>query len=147
MKKTTLLLFSFLMAVSVKAQDKIPVANPRDTNAHKFIFDSVEKEAEFPGGAAAWRGFLMRNLAMEKLTDLVSIPKGQKDLSYKATVSFVVEKDGSLSDIKVKNNVPSYIAQEAIRVMKKSPNWIPAVVKGKPVRAYRVQPIVFFFAS
>ncbi|MDI6833957.1 MAG: energy transducer TonB, partial [Bacteroidales bacterium] len=58
-------------------------------------------------------------------------------------VQFVVEKDGSISDIKVVRGIGGICDEEAVRVITKMPNWIPAKQKGIPVRSYYVIPIAF----
>jgi protein TonB len=60
-------------------------------------------------------------------------------------VRFIVCKDGSLCEIKAEKKGQTPLKAEAERVIRNSPNWIPAVVKGKTVKAYRRQPITFQF--
>ena len=61
----------------------------------------------------------------------------------KVFLSFVVEKDGSLSDIKVLRGVSPKIDIEAIRLMKECPNWIPGMNNGQPVRVQYNVPVSF----
>jgi protein TonB len=91
----------------------------------------VEVQAGFPGGPAKWQNFLRNNFT----------PPDEPGLKGKVLVSFVVEKDGTLTDIKVLRDVGYGSGNEAIRVLKKGPKWTPAVQNGKNVRCAFVQPI------
>jgi protein TonB len=58
-------------------------------------------------------------------------------------LSFIVEKDGSLSDIKVLRGIGGGLDEEAVRVLKSSPNWKPGIMNGRPVRVAYTMPIHF----
>lgn len=102
------------------------------------VFTREEKEATFPGGDAAWRAFLGRNLNVE-------VPANNRAPSgvYTVVVKFIVTKDGTLSDVFAETYVGYGVEVEAIRVIKKSPQWLPAKQYGRFVNAYRRQPISF----
>lgn len=61
----------------------------------------------------------------------------------KVTVQFVVERDGSITQVKILRGVDKYLDEEAIRVVKNSPRWKPGTNRGKPVRVYVQVPINF----
>jgi periplasmic protein TonB len=126
----------------VKATHRPPTAKhiSKDTTV---IFDEVEAEAEFAGGDTAWRSFLMNNLDIDKFSDSVKFAANKKVFRQTAIVKFIVCTDGSLCNITTENKkkVHPLIQAEVERVMKLSPNWIPAIQNGKPVKAYRRQPI------
>ena len=63
--------------------------------------------------------------------------------SYTVIIQFVVDMDGSISDIKALTNHGYGLEQEAIRVIKKATKWEPAFQNGRHVKAYRKQPITF----
>ncbi|HMT97196.1 MAG TPA: energy transducer TonB [Ferruginibacter sp.] len=63
--------------------------------------------------------------------------------TYKVIVQFVVSKDGKISDIKAETNYGYGMEKEAIRLLKVSPNRIPATIDGKPEIAIRRQPVTF----
>jgi protein TonB len=65
----------------------------------------------------------------------------EEGLSGKIMVSFIVETDGSLSNIKVLKDIGYGSGAEAIRVLKKSPKWMPGKQNGKPVRVEYTMPI------
>jgi len=102
------------------------------------IFNKVEVEAAFPGGEAAWRNYLQKNL-----NGSVPADNGAGEGTYTVIVKFVVSRDGSLSDISCENDPGFGTCQEAIRVIKKTKNWTPAIQNGRNVNAYRRQPITF----
>jgi protein TonB len=109
----------------------------KDDDENK-IFNKVEVEAGFPGGDAAWHNYLLKNL-----NGSVPVDNGAGEGSYTVIVKFVVSKDGSLSDITCENDPGFGMCQEAIRVIKKTKNWTPAIQNGRNVNAYRRQPITF----
>ena len=127
------------------AQDKVPPPPPYNLSKDTVgIFDKVEVEAQFTGGENAWRSFLMKNLELDEITNKVKFPKRQKVFQQTVIVKFIVCTDGSLCEIEAENKVNPLIKAEAERVIKISPNWVPAMQNGKPVKAYRRQPITFF---
>jgi periplasmic protein TonB len=99
------------------------------------IFLKVEKEAVFDGD---WNSFLKRNLDATTPGNN-DAPEG----TYTVVVKFVVSKDGSLSDIMCESDPGYGICKEAIRVIKKSKKWNPALQNGNIVNAYQRQPITF----
>ena len=68
-------------------------------------------------------------------------PKIDKGFNGKSSIIFVIEKDGSLSNFNIIKNTPKEIGEEAIRVLKTAPNWIPGKLKNKIVRSTYVLPI------
>ena len=100
-------------------------------------FIPVEKEAEFPGGMLAWGRFLNRNLR-------VPDEAANQGVNGTVVVQFVVDVDGSVSDVKaVSGPEEGGLREEAVRVIKKSGKWVPALQNGRSVKAYRAQPVVF----
>lgn len=127
----------------------VSVAQNSNDSLHQYskdtigVFEKVEEEAAFPGGDTAWRSFLMNNLNIDTIADQIKIPAKKKVFTQTVVVRFIVCKDGSLCEIKAEKKGQAPLKAEAERVIKNSPNWIPAIVKGKPVKAYRRQPITF----
>lgn len=113
--------------------DTIPHASIKDT-----VFQKVDVEASFPGGEDGWRVFLQNNLRAETPIKKKS-PVGQ----YMVIVQFIVDKQGRLSDITTLTNHGYGMEKEVIRVLKQSPRWLPAIMDGRKVKAYRKQPITF----
>lgn len=102
------------------------------------IFAKVDTEAMFPGGPQAWRKFLEKNLRADVATE-----NGAKPGTYTTIIQFIVDKDGTVSDVKPLTNIGYGLEQEAVRVIKKSGKWKPAIQNGKVVKAYRKQPITY----
>jgi periplasmic protein TonB len=98
-------------------------------------FTQVEIQSIFPGGLPAWKDFLQRNLRY---------PQKAIDRRIEGTVivQFIVCKDGSICDIEAISG-PGELRETAVNVLKKTPNWVPALQNGKVVRSYKKQPIIF----
>lgn len=110
------------------------------------IIDAPAKEPEIWSGPVEvlarydgdWARYLTRNLRAEVPVDN-NAPAGR----YKVQVKFVVDVDGTISDIVAISNVGYGMEQEAIRVIKQSKKWVPAFQNTKHVKAYHIQNIVF----
>lgn len=103
-------------------------------------FTKVDVDPEFSGGREALLRFLGRSIRYP-----VDAIKG--NIQGKVIISFVIEKDGALTNLKVFKGVDKSIDDEALRVMKLSPPWNPGLVSSKPVRvAYKV-PISFALSN
>ncbi|HJU45166.1 MAG TPA: TonB family protein [Chitinophagaceae bacterium] len=98
-------------------------------------FTKVEIESEYPGGQAAWARFLNKTF---------QYPSAASEAGIQGTivVQFVVDKEGKVSDVQVISG-PEELRAEALRVIKKSGKWIPAIQNGHQVKSYKKQPIVF----
>jgi TonB family protein len=93
-------------------------------------------EAEFPGGPPQWLRFLNKTTRYPE--------KAYKNnIQGTVIVLFMVTKEGKLKDITVVQSVDPLLDAEAVWVMKKSPDWQPAIIGGLPDDQYKKQPIVF----
>ncbi len=100
------------------------------------IFTAVEQNPEFPGGMSAMYRFLGNNIKYPS--------EAQKNkVQGRVFVRFIVEKDGSIGRVEVLKGIGFGCDEEAIRVVKSMPKWIPGRQNGKPVRVYYNMPIVF----
>lgn len=99
------------------------------------VFTKVEVDASYPG---SWVNFLQRNLDSQ-----VPVENGAPPGNYTVIIQFIVDVTGTVSDVKALTNVGYGMEQEAIRVIKKSGKWKPAIQNGREVKAYRKQPITF----
>ena len=116
-----------------------PEPPPVAEQAPKIVEDAIDYpdvEAEFPGGQEAMHAFIVENLQYPD----VSLEMKEQGVVY---VSFIVEKDGSLSDIVVVRGVSADLDREARRVVRLMPKWTPAELKGKPVRSRYQLPLKF----
>ncbi|HOF07122.1 MAG TPA: energy transducer TonB [Bacteroidales bacterium] len=100
------------------------------------IFTFVEEYPEFPGGDKALREYILNNIKYPE----VARTSGITGTVY---VQFVVEKDGSISDVKVVRGIGGGCDEEAVRVVKSMPRWKPGKQRGQPVRVYFTLPIEF----
>jgi TonB family protein len=104
------------------------------------IFLVVEESAHPVGGVPALTEYLKENMRYPEVAR-------KNGISGKIFVEFVINKDGSLSDVKVLKSLSKECDEEAIRVLANSPNWIPAKQRGKEVRQKMVLPIIFSSTS
>ena len=100
------------------------------------IFVFVEEQAGFPGGEEA---------RMKYLRDHIKYPEMAKESGIQGTVylKFVVEKNGSISKVKVVRGIGGGCDAEAVKVLKSMPKWKPAKQRGRPVRVWFNMPIKF----
>lgn len=101
-----------------------------------YNLGSVEVMPEFPGGMKAWANFLNKNL-------YYPANARENGVSGRVVVSFVVEKNGQITDLKVIKGIGGGCDEEALRVIKKSPFWKPGLQNGRAVRVAYMMPIVF----
>ena len=120
----------------LKAKDVIAEPEPPKHEEENKVFDIVEQQPLFPGGPAA----LMKYLSENTKYPVVAQENG---VQGRVTVQFVVEKDGSISDVHVLRGVDPSLDREAVRVVKSMPRWTPGKQNGINVRVnYRV-PVLF----
>ncbi|WP_438945171.1 N-acetylmuramoyl-L-alanine amidase [Sediminibacterium sp.] len=108
---------------------KVTLRSPNDKMREGVqISTEVQEEPKFDGGKEAWLSFLNKNLKKE-----IPIEKGRPPGKYTVILSFIVDTKGKVSNVEAENDPGYGTAEEAVRVMKLSPNWIPAKQNGKPV--------------
>ena len=112
-------------------------APKKDETDYEQTFTKVEIESSYPGGAGAWMRYLNKTFRY---------PQEAQDNEIQGTVvvQFIVDKEGNVSDVEAVSG-PSNggLREEAIRVIKKSGKWEPAVQNGRKVKSYKKQPITF----
>ena len=106
------------------------------TEGSNEIFETfgVEEFPEFPGGMAAWSKFIQKNLRYPYMAQ-------ENGVQGKVFVSFVIEKDGSVSDVALVRGIGAGCDEEALRVIKKSPRWKPGKQNKQTVRVRYNMPI------
>lgn len=104
-------------------------------SAEDSIYTSPDIQAYFPGGPNAWGSYLVHNL-------VYPIDARQKGVEGMVEVRFVVEKNGRLNDIEVLDG-PALLQHEALRLIKESRKWEPAIKDGQKVRSYKIQSFLF----
>ncbi len=115
-----------------------PTLEPDTVLSDGRVFTRVEVEADFPGGQPAWIKYLQKNLNANIPADNAA-PIGK----YMVVAKFAVSPDGSLSDISTETNFGYGMEKEVLRIIKNSGKWNPAIKDGKPLKAYRWQPVTF----
>lgn len=115
----------------------IPVTVDEVLPVEDEIFEVVEDKPEFSdGGAAGLMRYLSTNIKYP------TIPQ-ENGVQGKVTVQFVVNKDGSIVDVKVLRGVDPYLDKEAVRVISSMPRWKPGKQRGVPVRCKFTVPVAF----
>lgn len=116
-------------------------APKKDETDYDGMFMKVEKESEFPGGGAAWLRYLNKNLRYpdDALNNEIQGP---------VVVQFIVDREGNVSDVEAISGPDSGgLREEAIRVIKKSGKWTPAIQNGRFVKSYKRQPVMFHIGT
>ncbi|MBQ0161118.1 MAG: energy transducer TonB [Bacteroidales bacterium] len=121
-----------------KAQEeftKVEVEQEEEVEEEE-IFLVVEEDAEFPGGLEALSKYLAENIKYPQLAK-------ENNITGRVFVSFVVEKNGSVGNIKILRDIGGGCGAEAVRVVKAMPKWKPGKQRGKPVRSQFNLPVNF----
>lgn len=117
------LLFSFMTSTA-------------QTKKNDMVFDVVEVMPQYPGGPIAMLKYLMENIKYPEQAM-------KEGIQGRVTVRFIVEKDGSISDVKPILSVHPLLNKEAVRVVESMPKWSPGKQNGKPVRVRFNVPVMF----
>ncbi len=110
-----------------------PAPKPEVSNK---VFDVVEEMPSFPGGQGALMAFLNSNIKYPVVAQ-------ENGVQGRVIVGFVVERDGSITDVKVMRSVDPSLDREAQRVIKAMPKWKPGKQNGSAVRVKYTVPVVF----
>jgi protein TonB len=122
---------------NTEVKEYVPVEVNKDEEAEEVqIFTVVESMPSFPGGEAA---------RIQYLNDNIKYPQMAREsgIQGRVFVTFVVEKNGSVTDVKVLRGIGGGCDEEAIRVIQNMPKWEPGKQRGKPVRVQFNMPILF----
>ena len=117
------LLFSFMTSTA-------------QTKKNDMVFDVVEVMPQFPGGQIAMLKYIMENIKYPEQAM-------KEGIQGRVAVRFIVEKDGSISDVKPILSVHPLLNKEAVRVVESMPKWTPGKQNGKPVRVRFNVPLMF----
>lgn len=117
------LLFSFMTSTA-------------QTKKNDMVFDVVEVMPQYPGGQIAMLKYIMENIKYPEQAM-------KEGIQGRVTVRFIVEKDGSISDVKPILSVHPLLNKEAVRVVESMPKWSPGKQNGKPVRVRFNVPVMF----
>jgi protein TonB len=123
--------FSILTSLSVISQE-----SPLPAESISSVIDTVDVEAEFPGGVAAMNRWISENVNYPE----EAIEMGEMGRVY---VQFVVERDGTISNVNIVRGVSKSLDDEVRRLIKSMPIWIPGMAEGKAVRTRCTLPVNF----
>jgi protein TonB len=128
---------------AVNIDDKVgpkDIEGVTESTDDKKVFIAVEVNPLFPGGEAAFGKFLRDHIRYPAVAK-------ENNVQGRVFVQFVVERDGSLTDMKILRDPGSGLGDEAVRVLKISPHWSPGIQNGKPVRVQYTVPVSFSLAE
>jgi TonB family protein len=131
-RKLAKYLIALPLALLLMAGNSVYAQNQRGSE----IFTEVEKYPEFPGGNQAFMKFLAEGIKYP-------VKAQENNEQGRVITNFVVEKDGSISNIKVIRGVTAALDAEAVRLLNSMPNWQSGEHQGKPARVRFTLPIVF----
>lgn len=120
----------------LKAVEEIATPEPPKHEEENKVFDVVEQMPSFPGGPSALMAYLISHVKYPAVAE-------ENGIQGRVTVQFVVEKDGSVTDVKTMKSVDPSLDREAERVVKSMPKWIPGKQNGSAVRVKYFVPVVF----
>lgn len=119
----------------LKAKEVIAQPEPPKEEEQK-VFDYAEQMPSFPGGQGALNEYLSKTIRYPVAAE-------ENGIQGRVIVQFVVEKDGSISDVRVVRSVDPSLDKEAVRVAKSMPRWIPGKQNGSAVRVKFTLPVSF----
>lgn len=119
----------------LKAKEVIAQPEPPKEEETK-VFEVVEQMPSFPGGAGALMQYLGSNIKYPVVAE-------ENGVQGRVVCTFVVEKDGSITDVRVVKSVDPSLDKEAVRVVKGMPRWIPGKQNGAAVRVKYTVPVTF----
>lgn len=135
---------SYMMPINFKLSDGQPAKPSKKADANNpnmkpdknGVYQIVEEMPQYPGGEQA---------LLKYVSDNITYPQEAKDkeIQGRVFVSFVIEKDGSVNEVKVLRSIGGGCDEEAVRVIKGMPKWKPGKQEGKPVRVSYMMPINF----
>jgi len=116
-------------------------APKKDETDYDQTFTKVEIESDYPGGQGAWARYL--NKTMRYPEQAV-----EQEIQGTVIVQFIVDKEGNVSDVEaISGPTAGGLRDEAVRVIKKSGKWTPAIQNGRQVKSYKKQPVTFRLQS
>jgi len=135
---------SYMMPINFKLSDGQPPKPAQKADANKpdmtpdknGVYQIVEEMPQYPGGEDALMDYVSKNVVYPSEAQ-------EKGISGRVFVSFIVEKDGSVNEVKVMRGIGGGCDEESVRVIKAMPKWKPGKMKGKPVRVSYMMPITF----
>ena len=125
-----------VLQIKEEVKKEEPKVEEKPKEEDNKIFEFVEQQASFPGGPAAMNQWLSQNIRYPAAAQ-------ENNIQGKVTVQFVVELNGSISNVVVVRGVDPNLDKEAVRVVKSMPKWTPGMQNGRPVRSKFTLPVNF----
>jgi protein TonB len=120
----------------LKAKEAIAPPPPPTHEEENKVFEAVEQMPTFPGGAGALQKYLHDNVRYPVVAQ-------ENGVQGRVVISFIVERDGSITDVNVVKSIDPSLDQEASRVVRSMPHWIPGKQNGSAVRVKYNVPVSF----
>lgn len=130
MKRLALLLSAIFLTNMAFCQEE------KKASVDDEVFVIVEEQAEFPGGMDSMYAYIVKNLKYPEAAK-------EKGIEGRVYVQFVIEKDGSISNVKILRGIGGGCEEAAVEMIKNMPKWKPGKQRGKPVRCQFNLPINF----
>ncbi|MBR2184040.1 MAG: energy transducer TonB [Prevotella sp.] len=120
----------------LKAKEVIATEPVKPKEEENKVFDVVEQMPSYPGGMSALMQYLSSNIKYPVIAE-------ENGIQGRVICTFVVERDGSITDVKIAKSVDPSLDKEAMRVVSKMPKWIPGKQNGSAVRVKYTLPVTF----
>ena len=120
----------------LKAKEALVTEPVKTKEEENKVFDVVEQMPSFPGGMAALMAYLQKSIKYPPVAE-------ENGIQGRVVCTFVVERDGSVTDVKVAKSVDPSLDKEAVRVVSAMPRWIPGKQNGQSVRVKYTLPVTF----
>ena len=124
------------VVVIEEIEGEMPEITTGEVEGESDVYQIVEQMPEFPGGQEAMEKYFNDNVRFWEV-----INEWQCDVSGKIFVGFIVEPDGSITNVKVLRGIEKHCDEEAMRVVKSMPKWKPGMLNGEPVRVSYMVPV------
>ena len=120
----------------LKAKEALVTEPVKPKEEENKVFDVVEQMPSFPGGMAALMAYLQKSIKYPPVAE-------ENGIQGRVVCTFVVERDGSVTDVRVAKSVDPSLDKEAVRVVSAMPKWIPGKQNGSAVRVKYTLPVTF----
>ena len=120
----------------LKAKEVIATEPVKPKEEENKVFDVVEQMPSYPGGMSALMQYLSSNIKYPVIAE-------ENGIQGRVICTFVVERDGSITDVKIAKSVDPSLDKEAMRVVSSMPKWIPGKQNGSAVRVKYTLPVTF----
>ena len=120
----------------LKAKEVIATEPVKPKEEENKVFDVVEQMPSYPGGMGALMQYLSSNIKYPVIAE-------ENGIQGRVICTFVVERDGSITDVRIAKSVDPSLDKEAMRVVSKMPRWIPGKQNGSAVRVKYTLPVTF----